>query len=169
MSETALLAVVEAAEPLVGPWRARYDETAPLGVPAHVSVLVPFLDAERIDAQVSADLAGIIAGYRSFTVRFTECRRFPEVVYLAPTPDEPFRALTESLVARWPECPPYGGQFAEIIPHLTVAHGQPAEVLDQVDAAVSASLPVTAVVSAVSLFVNDDGRWCRTIDFPLAT
>lgn len=41
--ETAVVVVVEAAETLVGRWRARYDTSAAAGVPPHVTVLYPFL------------------------------------------------------------------------------------------------------------------------------
>ncbi|MEU7862042.1 2'-5' RNA ligase family protein [Nonomuraea sp. NPDC049141] len=100
-------------------------------------------------------------------VRFDECRRFPDVVYLAPTPDQPFRALTEAVVARWPEAPPYVGQFADVIPHLTVAHDRQAHVFDEVEAALTARLPITANVASVSLFVSDGNRWHPRAEFPL--
>ncbi|MBT2234283.1 2'-5' RNA ligase family protein [Nonomuraea sp. NEAU-A123] len=165
--ETALLAVVKEAEPLAGRWRQRFDTSASAGVPAHVTVLVPFLDIDRIDAVVIDDLGALLGEHSPFTVRFARCRRFPDVLYLAPTPDQPFRTLTEAVAARWPEAPPYGGQFAEIIPHLTVAHGQQAHVYDEVEAALIAGLPVTANVASVSLFVSDGDRWHQHAEFPL--
>ncbi|MFC4117463.1 2'-5' RNA ligase family protein [Nonomuraea zeae] len=161
--ETALLAVIAESEPLVGPWRQRFDSSASAGVPAHVTVLVPFLDIERVDAAVIDELRTLFGAHAPFTARFDTFRRFSDVLYLAPTPDQPFRALTEAVVARWPEAPPYGGQFAEIIPHLTVAYSPQAQVLDEVEAALTARLPVTADVAAISLFVSDGDRWhCRT-------
>ncbi|NUW37614.1 2'-5' RNA ligase family protein [Nonomuraea sp. SMC257] len=165
--ETALLAVVKEAEPLVGPWRQRFDSFAASGVPAHVTVLVPFLDVDRIDAAVTDELGALFGRHAPFAVRFDSCRRFPDVLYLAPAPDAPFRALTEAVVARWPEAPPYGGQFAEVVPHLTVAHGREAHVLDEVEAALTAGLPVTADVTSVSLFATDGDRWHQRAEFPL--
>ena len=47
---------------------------------------------------------------------------FPESLYLVPEPDEPFILLTEAIVREFPEYPPYGGKFTEIVPHLTVAN-----------------------------------------------
>ncbi|MEV0650639.1 hypothetical protein AB0I28_35840 [Phytomonospora sp. NPDC050363] len=63
--------------------------------------------------------------------------------------------------------PPYGGQFADVIPHLTVAHGRPSGVLDEVAAAVDGQLPIDATVSSVRLLVTDGERWERRADFPL--
>ncbi|MEU9837408.1 2'-5' RNA ligase family protein [Streptosporangium sp. NPDC048047] len=165
--ETALLAVVKEAEPVVGRWRQRFDSFASAGVPAHVTVLVPFLDIDRIDTAMIDKLRALLGEHRPFTVLFDKCQRFPDVLYLAPTPDQPFRALTEAVVARWPEAPPYGGQFTEVIPHLTVAHGQQAHVLDEAEAALTARLPITANVTLVSLFVSDGDRWHSRAEFPL--
>ncbi|MGN9846429.1 2'-5' RNA ligase family protein [Nonomuraea sp. H19] len=165
--ETALLAVVKEAEPLVGRWRRRFDSAASAGVPAHVTVLVPFLDIDRVDAAVTDDLRALIGEHGPFTVRFDECRRFPDVLYLAPTPDQPFRALTQAVAARWPEAPPYGGQFTDIIPHLTVAHGQQAHVYDEVEAVLTTRLPLTAHVASISLFASDGDRWHQCAEFPL--
>ncbi|MFI6741997.1 2'-5' RNA ligase family protein [Nonomuraea sp. NPDC050451] len=165
--ETALLAVVKEAEPVVGRWRRRFDSSASAGVPAHVTVLVPFLDTDRIDTTVIDELRALLGEHSPMTVRFDKCRRFPEVLYLAPTPDQPFRVLTEAVAARWPEAPPYGGQFTEVIPHLTVAHGQQTHVLDEAEAALTARLPIIANVASVSLFVSDGDRWHPSAEFPL--
>ncbi|GHF77751.1 hypothetical protein GCM10018790_64840 [Kitasatospora xanthocidica] len=132
-----------------------------------MTALFPFLDIDLISAAVIGDLTSLIAGHSPFAVRFEECGRFPDVLYLAPTPDQPFRALTESIAERWPEAPPYGGQFAEVIPHLTVAHGQPSRVFDEVEAALANRLPVTATIVSVSLFVSDGQCWRRHAEFPM--
>lgn len=162
-----MLATVAGAEPLVEHWRRRFDASAAAGIPAHVTVLFPFLDVDLISAAVIGDLTTLIAGHDSFAVRFDECGRFPDVLYLAPTPDQPLRALTESIATRWPEAPPYGGQFAEVIPHLTVAHGQPSRIFDEVEAELADRLPVTATISSVSLFVSDGQCWRPHASFPM--
>ncbi|RSM71822.1 hypothetical protein DMB66_07215 [Actinoplanes sp. ATCC 53533] len=176
--QTALLAAVEEVEPLVGHWRRRFDASAPAGIPAHVTVLYTFLDIDRISTAVIDDLTTLIGARspftvrfdecrRPFTVRFDECRRFPTVLYLAPTPDQPFRELTASIARRWPEAPPYAGQFTEVIPHLTVAHDQEPEVFDELQAALTDHLPATATISSVRLFVSDGHRWRHHLRVPM--
>lgn len=81
--------------------------------------------------------------------------RFPGVLYLAPESDDRFRALTLAVADRWPEVPPYGGRFAEVVPHLMVAHGQEPSVLDAVEADLAGRLPVTTRVGSVQLLVFD--------------
>ncbi|MDT0319538.1 2'-5' RNA ligase family protein [Streptomyces millisiae] len=167
VGETALLVVVEAAEPVVGGWRRRFDRSAAAGVPAHVTVLVPFLDVARIDDGVLGELRQLFAAHRPFDVRFEGFGRFPDVLYLAPEPAGPVRALTEAVVARWPEVPPYGGAFAEVVPHLTVAHGQVEDVYREAEAALAGRLPLGASVHAVELWGSDGDRWRRRARFPL--
>jgi 2'-5' RNA ligase len=165
--QTALLARIEPAEPVVEAWRRRLDPSAAAGVPAHVTVLFPFLHIDRLNPATVEDLRELIEEHAPFTVRFARCGRFPAVLYLEPTPAEPFRALTAPVAARWPEAQPYGGQFAEVIPHLTVADGHPAHILDEVESLVVPHLPVIAEVAAVSLFVSDGGHWREHDEFRL--
>jgi 2'-5' RNA ligase len=165
--ETALVVHVPEAEPVVGAWRRRFDPSAAHGVPAHVTVLYPFLDADRIDAGLLAELGALFAAHAPFEVRFSGCGRFPEVIYLAPDPDGPIRELTEAVAASWPEAPPYGGRFEEITPHLTVADGVPLDVQDTIEAELAGRLPVTAHVGAVSLEAYDGALWRHAACFPL--
>jgi 2'-5' RNA ligase superfamily len=166
--QTALIVRIEAAEPLVASWRARLDPSAAAGVPAHVTVLYPFLDISRIDPALLAQLRGLVGRHAAFTCHFRQCRRFSEVLYLAPEPGQPFRALTGDVAARWPEAPPYGGQFDDVIPHLTVVDRRPTAVLDEVEAALAPGLPIAVEVEAVTLLVCDGQRWHSRAEFPLA-
>ncbi|MCD0445842.1 2'-5' RNA ligase family protein [Glycomyces sp. A-F 0318] len=166
--QTALLVVVDDVEPLVDPWRQRFNTSAAAGLPAHVTVLIPFLDIKRIDPAVRNELTALFARQDRFSVEFGKVGRFSHVRYLQPTPAQRFRELTEAVVARWPEAPPYGGQFTEVHPHLTVANDQSPEVFDEIEAAIEAQLPLSTVVSSVSLFVSDGSRWHRRHEFPFA-
>lgn len=166
--QSGLIVRVPEAEPVVGAWRDRLDPSARAGVPAHVTVLFPFLDAGRIDQEVSAAIGEVLGEHRSFQARFDHCGRFPGVLYLAPEPGGHFQRLTEAIGTRWPEFPPFGGQFAEVVPHLTVAQGQDEAVVEMVEMDLRAALPVVAQVSSVDLFVHDGRRWRSRAAFPLA-
>ena len=168
VGQTALLVVVDDVEPLVDHWRQRFNSSAATGLPAHVTVLVPFLHVDRLDQAMLDELTALFARQARFSVEFARIGRFPDVRYLVPTPDQRFRELTEAVVAGWPEAPPYGGRFAGVTPHLTVADGQRPEVFDEVEAVMEAQLPVSAMVSSVSLFVSDGSRWRHRAEFPLA-
>ncbi|GLZ80336.1 hypothetical protein Afil01_51430 [Actinorhabdospora filicis] len=164
--DTALLISLPEAHEVIGPWVA---ETGSAGVDAHVTVLVPFLDAGEIDDGVLAELRGLFAAHPAFELSFAGFGRFPGVLYLVPEPAGPVHALTTAVVSRWPQCPPYGGIFDEVVPHLTVVHGRDDATRAAAEAALEARLPVRARAEAVDLLVFDGERWRPRARFPLAT
>ena len=56
---SALIVEVPDAEPIVGEHRQRWDTSAALGVPAHVTVLFPFMHPSDIDNSVCEELADV--------------------------------------------------------------------------------------------------------------
>ena len=168
MPRTALIVAVPEAEPLVGEWRAKHDWSAQHGVPAHITLLFPFMPTDEVDEQVLSDLRDLFASQPAFTYRLPRVDRFLDVAWLAPEPAEPFGALTELIVSRYPDYPPYEGAHDVVIPHLTVAEGGP-ELQDEVDAALTPSLPIEAKASEVTLIIEDDsGEWAIGPRFRLA-
>lgn len=147
------------AELVVGDWRLDYTLDAPAGIPAHVTILVPFVEPERL-GEVEERLGEIIAATPAFDVAFPRTARWPEILYLEPEPAEPFVALTHAIEREWPDQPPYGGAHGAIVPHLTVAECSDQAVLDRVAASVEPQLPVTTYVQTASVFAEDHtGRW----------
>ena len=171
-TESTLVVLVPEAEPLVGPFRARHDPVAAEGVPAHVTVLYPFVAPARITAPVEASLAEAFRSVSVFETSFSTIREFPGVLYLAPSSDYPFRRLTEVILARFPETPPYGGRFADVVPHLTVAHGADAARLARIrsefEAAARTALPIVANIRDVALLEKRGNRWHERRRFALA-
>ncbi|MEU3463495.1 2'-5' RNA ligase family protein [Streptomyces sp. NPDC006733] len=164
---TALVVKVPAAEPLVGPWRQRLDPAAATGVPAHVSVLYPFLDPARIDDTVVGALREALGAHAPFEIGFARCGRFPGMLHLVPEPDGPLRAITADVFGRWPEAPPYRGRYADAVPHLTVAYSADPAELDAVEADLAGGLPLAVRVTEVQLVVWDGARWHDAQTFPL--
>lgn len=153
--DTAIVVPFPELDELLAPW---LSETAEPGMPAHVTVLYPFLPHDSIAATDVDDLLGLVGAVERFDVAFRRCDRFPTVVYLAPEPEGPFRRLTEVLVARWPEQQPYGGAFDDVVPHLTLALGDEA-LLAEAEAWVADRLPVRARVDVAWLMAFDGARW----------
>jgi 2'-5' RNA ligase len=159
---TAFAVVVPEAEALVHDLRERFDPVALLGVPAHITVLYPFLLPDEITPAVLDRAAAALADHAAFAFRLGSVARFPHAVYLAPQPAAPFVALTEALVRAFPGFAPYGGMHASIVPHLTVGQGDVA-AMDPVAAELQAGLrqhgPVQARCDGLSLLENAGGRW----------
>jgi hypothetical protein len=76
------------------------------------------------------------------------------VLWLGPSHPAPFSALTELVVAAFPSCPPYGGQVAEVIPHLTIGDGAPRADLEAAEAQVRSHLPIHAEATEVTLMTG---------------
>lgn len=171
LRQSGLVLEVPEAEAAVGRHRALLDANARLGVPAHVTVLFPFLPPAQIDAIVVATLRRILAGAAAFDFRLTRTAWFgDEVLWLAPEDPQPFRILTELVHTAFPDFPPFEGQFDDVVPHLTVAHGCGFEEMRAAERALEQHLPVRGRARAVTLMVqsDDSGGWARRTTFPLA-
>ncbi|MEK6333999.1 MAG: 2'-5' RNA ligase family protein [Acidobacteriota bacterium] len=171
--ESALVVLVPEAEFLVAAFRNQYDPTAALGVPAHVTVLYPFKPPPELTADVIQILQGLFSRFPGFRTSLAELGRFPGVLYLAPEPVEIFHRLIRLVTERFPETPPYGGQFAEVIPHLTVAQVSDSEQLEKIatDFAKQATecLPIQASINQIALLDNESGLWRIRQEFLLGT
>jgi len=158
MPRTALIVAVPEAEAAVGELRLKHDWSAQHGVPAHVTILFPFLSAESVDIAALDEVFAELAAFDFVLDRVARFENGP--VWLHPEPSEPFRGLTAAVWRRWPECPPYEGVHDHVIPHLTISD-EPLEV-------VVAGLPIAARADAVTLIEEQaDGRWLTRRRFPL--
>lgn len=170
MAASAFVIRVPEAEPCVGEMRLRYDASAHLGVPAHVTVLVPFMDPVHIDGRVLNTASAALASVRSFKFRLHRVGRFPVTAYLEPHPPGPFVSLTHALSRAFPEYLPYGGEHDSIVPHLTVADGS-AEHAELAALEMRAWLvqngPIHCTCTSVDLLENSSGHWRQMHAFKL--
>jgi 2'-5' RNA ligase superfamily len=101
-TESAVLVLVPEAESVVADYRADLDAAAGLGVPAHVTVLYPFVPPERVDDAVMSALQRAVRSVAAFDVTFAQLRWFDRsVLWLAPS--RPNRSSRSR--------PPSGGPF----------------------------------------------------------
>jgi 2'-5' RNA ligase len=170
--ESALAVLVPEAEALVASDRAIYDPSAARGMPAHITLLYPFVAPDSIDDGVLHRLRSCFVGFARFDFALTMTRRFPDrTLYLAIEPEEPFRLLTLAIWQAFPEHPPYGGRYPTIVPHLTIADRQQPSRLDEIDRefdkASQGKLPIRAHAAEVTLLDTESGRWQRRDLFSL--
>ncbi|MBJ9594345.1 MULTISPECIES: 2'-5' RNA ligase family protein [Burkholderia] len=170
MVTTAFVVEVSAAEPAVADLRRRFDASASLGVPPHITLLFPFMSPDEITSTVIRQSESALSFVPSFDFSLTQIGRFPTTTYLTPDPAEPFVALTTALVERFPGYRPYGGVHDGTIPHLTVAHGD-AATANSAAIALEERLrmlaPIRTRCSSVSLLENTSGRWKQMHVFEL--
>jgi hypothetical protein len=158
MPRTALIVPVPEAEPQVGELRLAHDWSAARGVPAHITILFPFVDASEVDDAAVADL---ISRFPAFDFELDRVEQFPDgPTWLRPSPSAPFVDLTAAVWQRWPDYPPYEGVHDEVIPHLTISD-TPIDV--------QLELPIVARAREVTLIEEDEpgDRWTARLHLPL--
>jgi len=128
-------------------------------MPAHITLLYPFFDAAQVDDGVVEELTHYFAGVDGFDFVLSRVGRFPTTVYLLPEPSDVFSGLTRSLTHRWPSFRPYGGQFPDSVPHLSVSRTEDAGRREEVADAIARSLPIRATAADATLWVEDDDKW----------
>jgi len=171
MSETALIIEVPESELLVGSFRSKYDKNASVGVPAHITILYPFIPESELTESVLGELRALAAATRKYSFQLLEWGRFDTALWLRPVPEQPFKELTLAVWRRFPSCPPYSGEYENVQPHLTVAEFSARDRLDsrwkQIEESIISSLPVNCVASGLSFYAcNASGNWKRRFYFP---
>jgi 2'-5' RNA ligase len=170
-TESAVTIVLPRADTILGQHRARLDRSAAWGVPAHVTVLYPFVPPASIDDDVLVGLARAVATVPAFQVVL---RRFDwfdgKVLWLAPEPAECFLALTTAVRQRFPDIAPYAGAHPDPVPHVTIGHDAPREVLVAAARAIEPHLPIREDVTVATLLRGspDPGSWHTVAEFPLS-
>jgi 2'-5' RNA ligase len=170
LPNSGLIVEVPEAETAVRHHRDALDVNAQGGVPAHITVLYPFLPPHLIDGTVLDDLAALFARVPSFDVAFTHTAWFGEqVLWLAPEDPLPFRALTELVHGAYPEYPPFAGLFADVVPHLTIGHGVHLPEMVRAESEVRTHLPILMSARRVTLMTQDEpeGVWTTAARFAL--
>jgi 2'-5' RNA ligase len=159
---------------LVDRWRRPTVPVAARGIAPHVTLLYPWRPAPVTPADLAAARAAV-AGTPPFGLTFRRLGRFAEglVLFLCPEPEAPLRALTRRLAAAFPDTPPFGGHYADPIPHLTVARATTATELDRLEAEVARALapafPVRVTVADLAVEEEgEDGMWSVRGTLPLS-
>ncbi len=173
LTESCLLVPVPEAEEAVARLRGRLDRAATLGVPAHVTILYPFVPPGAISGDVVDAAAAAVASVHAFDCVFTRASWFGrDVLWLAPEPDEPFRALTRAAHAAFPQHPPFGGIYPDVVPHLTIGDRQAGgpRALEAAEADLTPDLPVRARVTHAWLMTGSQAvaSWRVAARLPLA-
>jgi 2'-5' RNA ligase len=169
--QSALIIEVPEAEPAVAHCREHFDGSAGLGVPAHITVLAPFLPPASIGPTEFAGLERLLAPISRFRFQLSHTGWFGhEVLWLGPRDPAPFRALTSHLYRAFPDFPPFGGRFDEVVPHLTIGQGHPVDDLRAAEQSVQGCLPIDARATAVTLMTQraSEARWTKAAVFDLA-
>ena len=147
---TGLIVPIEEASGLIAPWSGLIPAASRI-LPPHVTALWPFLPVEALDHAGERRLEELLAGGPAISFALTRVAELADAAVLLPEPAAPFRALTQLLWDEWPECPPYGGAFDDIAPHVAVAIDPPASEREAIAAALAPQLPLPCRATGVLL------------------
>ena len=171
---TALLVPIPAVETVVGEHRRHLDPSARWGVPAHITILFPFLRPSLVSDSVLDLIERALSAVTVIDVGFERTAWFDDqVLWLAPEPADPFRHLIGAVCDAFPECQPYGGAVGEPVPHLTVGDrrgGASLSDLQTAEVAVTSGLPLRANANTMLLMTgrSEPASWHTLHSFPLA-
>jgi 2'-5' RNA ligase len=174
LTASGVVVAVPEADPVVGQHRLQLDPAAARGVPAHVTVLYPFVPPPDLGIADFDRLAEVLSGFVAFDAVFPRVDWFGDaVVWLAPEPAEQFRRLTSVVGAAFPDLLPYGGEFDDVVPHLTIggpSRGTVDELRLAADA-VAVQLPLRTRVQEVAVLAGSSnaGSWRTVAHVPLGS
>ena len=171
--EAALVILVPEAFPFVHSLRKEYDPAAEGSIPAHITINYPFLPNTQGDEALFQRLTKLFSSLETFDFELNEIGKFPGVLYIKPTPEDPFRFLVNAVANEFPESPPYGGKHKELIPHLTVAHSEFIDNYPQVENDIEMKLenilPISSTATEVSHLVYQNSAWEEISSYKLGT
>ena len=168
---TIAIPVPEVAD-LIAPWREETFIGATQGMPPHITVLYPWYPTPVSEWDID-DLRSVVAEIRPFPVQLTHLDTFPNhALYFGIRDDAALIDLILRVISAYPDTPPYGGEFSEPIPHITIAHassrGELREIRVEVEEAVCHKLPIEIMIQElVVMQQGDDLNWYNLAVLPL--
>jgi 2'-5' RNA ligase len=103
------------------PLRERYDSESFEQVPAHITLLYPFVPPAQIDIAID-QLTSTCATFPAFELTLDRYGRFEDAIFLEPSNPAPINDLYHHLIAAYPEYPAYAGEHGDDLHfHLTLA------------------------------------------------
>ena len=134
------------------------------GLPAHLTMLYPFVEPGRLRADVRHRLAAVAARTLPFDYRLTGPATWPDAIYAAVDPVAPFVALQGGLAEAFPAFPIYGADPGfGFVPHVTIAEGPSTGNLALLDDPAWRYLPRVRRVASIEVIARlPDAPW-RTI------
>ncbi|GAA1251023.1 hypothetical protein GCM10009676_42250 [Prauserella halophila] len=129
---------------------ASFVSADPAFAHAHITLLAPWLTAPTpADVDVVTRVA---AATPAFDTVLERIETFPDgLIHLRADPDRPLRTLTRTLAAAFPQCPPYGGRFGDVVPHVTLDRAVDGVTPATVAADLAPALPVRLRVDRIDL------------------
>jgi 2'-5' RNA ligase len=162
VAATAIVVPFPDVEAVVGGHRRALTTDGTDGMPAHVTLIYPFMDADRLGDQAIGEVGAVLGPFSQFDVTFARFGRFaavPPVLYLEPEPAEELREMIADLAREFPAFPPFGGIHEAVVPHLTIAQTEDGTAMTAAQDDVAHHLPIRTRVAEVALMEHRGEAW----------
>jgi 2'-5' RNA ligase len=152
--ETALLIVPPSkVQTFAYPLREAYDQDSFNRVPAHITLMYPFVPPDAVDEAVER-LEPICASIPAFEITLDRYGSFENTLFLEPSNPEKILALHQTLASAFPEYPIYGGEHGDNLhPHLTLARFDNPQEAKSIDLPPAPSF--TFMVKQIHLYLGE--------------
>jgi hypothetical protein len=135
------------------------------GIPAHATILYPFLPLDELSGRNTERLRDIATALPATDVLLTEVVTEPGFVAVGVPALQP---AMESVCAAWPELLPYGGRFGPTPSvHVTIAMGASEPEAERIAAELDRQLPVRALTGAMQVVALTADGWRLCLSVPL--
>ena len=151
--------------------RRAWVKDAGRGLPAHLTLLSPFVRAGELDAALRRRLATVVARHLAFDYHLIGPKASPDTIYAGVDSERPFLELHRDLATEFPDYPIYEGKGGELVPHVTVASGRRA-IKDRrlIEDRAWHALPTRRRAHSIELIApGPDRRWATVWRFRLPT
>ena len=168
-NETAIVLLVPEVGANIESIRMAHDPSAALGVPAHMTLLYPWVPAPVQPADLER-LGAVVARFAPYDLAFRALGTFERTLYLSPDDRGETARLAHAIFEAFPDHPPYGGAVSAFVPHLTVADGVSdlEAVRHEYEPTLADVLPTKVAVRAVTVLESDaNGMWHEAHTLPL--
>jgi len=142
--------------------RRRYDRHFERWMP-HVTLIYPFRPREQFD-EIESVVYQACAQIAPFEVDWREARFFEHnpqsfTMWLAPEPEEPFRALQSALQSRFPDCDDVTRYPIGYTPHLSLGQAHDRKEVESRRGTIQAGwAPLRSPVREIALIARDGER-----------
>jgi 2'-5' RNA ligase len=113
--------------------RERYDTEWFNRVPAHITLLYPFVPSDQVDP-TAALLKMICVDLSPFELTLDKYGKFKDALFLEPSNPEPILELHQHLAKAFPDYPIYDGEHGDDLhPHMTLARFENTEEAEKIE------------------------------------
>jgi 2'-5' RNA ligase superfamily protein len=170
LGQTALVVLVPEADPALALVAAQYPHLVRPGLPAHVTVLYPWIPASEIDSAALNRCASLAASVDPTKVSFSAVQVHPGILFLEPDQRHIVNRLSQRAQSCWPSLRPYGGKYPDSPPHVTLALGAMRnDEIEAIRTLVTSLLPMQSRFDALHVVAFDESGWNGRHRFPFGT